>query len=544
MEIKSSWTLTDRQLCDCEMILDGSFNPLNGFMVEKDYNSVINTMRLTNGKLFPIPIVLDVNKQFSQKINIREEIVLCDKEGFKIAKMEIESIWEPNLDEEAQKVYGTLDKTHPGVNFLNKSKNTVYLGGHLKKIKLPNHYDFQEYRFSPCNIKEKFKEKGWKRIIAFQTRNPLHKAHVEMISRSMEDLDAKLLLHPVVGETKPGDIDHFTRVRCYQHVIKRYPKDSAILSLLPLAMRMAGPKEAILHAIIRKNFGCTHIIIGRDHAGPGKNKKGKLFYDPYDAQNLLKKHEDEIGIKTVFFKFMVYVPAKKSYVELEKLGPNEKYKTLSGTELRDLLDKGLDIPNWFSYPKVTFELQKSRPPLFKKGFTVFFTGLSGSGKSTIANGLLIKLLQESSRPVTLLDGDIVRTHLSSELGFSKEHRSLNVQRIGFVASEITKNGGVAICAPIAPYASDRDANRQLISNLGGYIEVFVSTPLQKCEERDSKGLYKLARAGKIKKFTGISDPYEEPEKPDIILNSDGTKHPIDLVGQIFKLIQDKGYIKS
>ena len=526
------------------MILDGSFSPLNGFMVEKDYKSVLNTMRLTNGELFPIPIVLDVNEQFLQKINTSKKIVLCDKEGFRIAKMEVESIWEPNLDEEAQKVYGTLDKTHPGVNFLQKSKNTIYLGGYLKKINLPNHYDYKEHRFCPREVKEKFKEKGWKKIIAFQTRNPLHKAHVEMISKTMKDLDAKLLLHPVVGETKPGDIDHFTRVRCYKHVIKKYPKDSAILSLLPLAMRMAGPKEAILHAIIRKNFGCTHIIIGRDHAGPGKDSKGKLFYDPYDAQNLLRKHEEEIGIKMVSFKFMVYLPEKKIYKELNKLDPDEKYKTLSGTELRSFLDKGRDIPRWFSYPEVTFELIKSRPPMHKKGFTVFFTGLSGSGKSTIANGLLIKLLQEDSRPVTLLDGDIVRTHLSSELGFSKEHRSLNVQRIGFVASEITKNGGVAICAPIAPYASDRDANRRLISNLGGYIEVYVNTPLKKCEERDSKGLYKLAKEGKIKKFTGISDPYEEPEGADININSDGTKHPSDLVGQIFKLIQDKGYIKT
>ena len=365
-----------------------------------------------------------------------------------------------------------------------------------------------------------------------------------MISKSMEDLDAKLLLHPVVGETKPGDIDHFTRVKCYKHVIKKYPKDSAILSLLPLAMRMAGPKEAVLHAIIRKNFGCTHIIIGRDHAGPGKDAKGKLFYDPYGAQNLLKQYEDEINIKMVPFKLMVYVPEKKSYKEVDKLNSNVKTKTLSGTELRAYLDKGLDVPDWFSYPEVTIELKKSRPPLHKKGFTVFFTGLSGSGKSTIANGLLIKLLQEGSRPVTLLDGDIVRTHLSSELGFSKEHRSLNVQRIGFVASEITKNGGVAICAPIAPYASDRDANRKLISNLGGYIEVYVSTPLKKCEERDSKGLYKLAREGKIKKFTGISDPYEKPESADIIKNSDGSKNPSYIVDEIFQMIKDKGYIKN
>ena len=544
MQIKNFWTLTDRQLCDCEMILDGSFSPLNGFMVEKDYDSVLKTMRLVNGKLFPIPIVLDVNKQFSQKTNIGDEIVLCDKEGFQIARMLVDSIWEPDMEEEAELAYGTTDIFHPAVNYLFNKGNNVYIGGKIKKIRMPNHYDYKRYRLTPDATKLIFKEKGWEKIIAFQTRNPLHRAHVEMISRSMCDLDAKLLLHPVVGQTRTEDIDHHTRVRCYEHIIKKYPKDSSVLALLPLAMRMAGPREALLHAIIRKNFGCTHIIIGRDHAGPGKDMKGKLFYDPYDAQNLLKQYEDEINIKMVAFKFMVYVPEKKSYEELELLNSDVKFKTLSGTELRNYLDEGLDIPDWFSYPEVTSELKKSRLPLHKQGFTIFFTGLSGSGKSTIANGLTTKLLEEGSRAVTLLDGDIVRTHLSSELGFSREHRSINVQRIGFVASEITKNGGIAICAPIAPYAIDRDANRKLISNLGGYIEVYVSTSLKKCEERDSKGLYKLAREGKIKDFTGISDPYEKPLEADITLNSDGSKNPIYLVDQILKLIQDKGYIKS
>ena len=544
MQIKNHWVLTERQLCDCEMILDGSFSPLKGFMVEKDYNSVLKTMRLVNGKLFPIPIVLDVNEYFSQKLNIYDEILLRDQEGFQIARMIIESVWKPDLEKEAKLAYGTADRIHPAVNYLFNQGNRVYIGGEIKKLRMPNHYDYKRYRLDPNAAKLMFKEKGWGKIVAFQTRNPLHKAHVEMISRSMIELNAKFLLHPVVGQTRPGDIDHHTRVRCYEHVIKRFPKGSSTLALLPLAMRMAGPREAVLHAIVRKNYGCTHIIIGRDHAGPGKDANGKLFYNPYDAQNLLKQYESEINIKMIPFKLMVYVPKKKSYEELEKTNSNDKIKTLSGTELRAFLDKGLDIPDWFSYPEVTSELKKSRPPLYKKGFTIFFTGLSGSGKSTIANGLLIKLLQEGSRAVTLLDGDIVRTHLSSELGFSKEHRSLNVRRIGFVASEITKNGGVAICAPIAPYASDRDANRKLISNLGGYIEVYVSTSLTKCEERDCKGLYKLAREGKIKKFTGISDPYEKPVKADITLNSDGSKNLLVLVDEIFKMIKDKGYIKS
>jgi len=360
----------------------------------------------------------------------------------------------------------------------------------------------------------------------------------------MEELDAKLFLHPVVGMTKPGDVDHYTRVRCYEHIIEKYPKDSAILSLLPLAMRMGGPRETVLHAIIRKNYGCTHIIVGRDHAGPGNDSTGNPFYGPYDAQELLNQYKDEIGIGVVPFQFMVYTPRDNTYKPLESLSDSENYQTISGTELRNILDKGDQIPEWFSYPEVAEELKKSRPPLNERGFTLFFTGLSGSGKSTIANGLLIKFLEKGSRPVTLLDGDIVRTHLSSELGFSKAHRSLNVQRIGFVASEITKNGGIAICAPIAPYEYDREINRKLISKVGSFIEIFVNTPLEKCEERDSKGLYKLAREGKIKEFTGISDPYEIPNSPDIVVNSDGSKSPEELVDYIYDILIKMGFVLS
>ena len=542
--VEKFWVLTDRQLCDCEMILDKSFHPLNRFMTEDDYNSVLNEMRLSNGELFPIPITLDVNKEFFDQLEIGEQIILREKEGFKIAKMTIQSKWKPDFQRESELVYGSVDKYHPGVNYLFNTSNEFYVGGEVEKISMPNYYDYRQYRIKPEESKKIFKKMGWEKIIAFQTRNPLHRAHIEMTIKSMTDLSANLFLHPVVGLTKPGDVDHFTRVRCYEHVIKKYPKGSAILGLLPLAMRMGGPREALLHALIRKNFGCTHFIIGRDHAGPGNNSNGEPFYSPYDAQELLNKYKKEIGIEVVAFKFMVYVPSDGKYRALEDLDKNEEYKTISGSELRAILDKGEDIPEWFSYPDVAKELKKSRPPLQERGFTIFFTGLSGSGKSTIANGLLIKFLEEGSRPVTLLDGDIVRTHLSSELGFSKEHRSLNVQRIGFVASEITKNGGIAICAPIAPYDYDRGKNRDLISKVGGFIEVYVNTSLEKCEERDSKGLYKLAREGKIKEFTGISDPYEKPKSPEIVINSDGSKSPKELVDQIFQDLIKTGYLKG
>ena len=488
---KNCWVLNDRQLCDCQMILDQSFYPLNRFMTKNDYYQVLKKMRLESGDLFPLPVVLDVDEKFSQKLVLNEQITLRNKEGFVIAKMTIESIWEPNLGDEAELVYGTRDPLHPGVNFLFQSKKKVYLGGKIEKISMPNYYDFSRYRLSPNDLKTVFKQMGWKKIIAFQTRNPMHRAHVEMTLRAMDQLDANLLIHPAVGVTKTGDIDHYTRVRCYEHVLKKYPKNTAFLSLLPLAMRMGGPREALLHAIIRKNFGCSHFIIGRDHAGPGLDNDGVPFYEPYAAQDLVKQFESEVGIKVVPFQFMVYVPSKRKYMSLDNLDGDLKYETISGTQLREKIDNGDDIPKWFSYPEVTSELIKSKQSVNKNGLTIFFTGLSGSGKSTLANGLLIRLLEKCNRPVTLLDGDIVRTHLSSELGFSKEHRSLNVQRIGFVASEITKHGGIAICAPIAPYQNDRKINKELISKYGGYIEIFVSTNLEKCEERDSKGLYEL-----------------------------------------------------
>ena len=544
LEKENSWTLTDRQLCDCEMILDRGFKPLNKFMVKEDYESVINDMRLSNGQLFPIPITLDVDEEFSNQISIGEKIILREKEGFIIAKMKIESIWSPDFNKEAELVYGTTDQSHPAINYMFNIGHEIYVGGEIEKISMPKHYDYSQYRLSPDAVKMKFKEKNWRTVVAFQTRNPLHRAHVEMTLRSMEELGAKLFLNPVVGLTKPGDVDHYTRVRCYKHVIKKYPKDSAMLSLLPLAMRMGGPREALLHAIIRKSYGCTHIIVGRDHAGPGNDKNGNPFYGAYEAQDLLSEYQDEIGIEMVPFQFMVYTPVDKSYKALGDIDNNENYETISGTELREILDKGNELPEWFTYPEVANELIKSRPPLNQRGFTIFFTGLSGSGKSTIANGLLIKFLENGDRPVTLLDGDIVRTNLSSELGFSKEHRSLNIQRIGFVASEITKNGGIAICAPIAPYEQDRKINRELISRVGSFIEIYVNTSLEKCEERDSKGLYQLAREGKIKEFTGISDPYEEPKCPDIVVNSDGSKSPEELVGNILQQLTKMGYLPN
>ena len=535
-----SWTLNDRQICDLEMIMNGGFSPLIGFLAQEDYDAVCTDMRLQNNDLWPIPITMDVTENTAENLAKKDKLVLRDKEGFALAVLTIGDIWKPDRKKEAEQVYGTIDETHPGVNYLLHESNPIYIGGSVEGVHVPKHYDYQDLRHTPAQLREEFDRMGWSNIVAFQTRNPMHRAHVELTHRASAEANANLLIHPVVGLTKPGDVNHYTRVRCYQKIMGKYTDNTAALSLLPLAMRMAGPREALWHAIIRKNYGCNHFIIGRDHASPGNDSDGNPFYGPYNAQDLLQQHEEELGIKMVPFKLMVYVKGTGSYMTKDEVPEGAETLTVSGTELRELLDKGSDVPEWFSYPDVVEELRKQRPAMSKRGFTIFFTGLSGSGKSTLANGLLVKLLEDGRRPATLLDGDIVRTHLSSELGFSKEHRSLNIRRIGFVASEITKNGGIAICAPIAPYRLDRRFNRDMITPLGGYIEIFVNTPLEVCERRDVKGLYAKARQGLIKQFTGIDDPYEEPENAEIVIDS-STEDPEVLVEQILKKIHTMEY---
>ena len=418
-------------------------------------------------------------------------------------------------------VFGADDLAHPAVDYLYNQAGPVYLGGPVTGIQEPVHYDFRNRRDTPNELRAYFHKMGWRRVVAFQTRNPLHRAHQELTFRAAKGAEANLLIHPVVGMTKPGDIDHFTRVRCYEAVLDQYPSSTTAMSLLNLAMRMAGPREAIWHGLIRANHGCTHFIVGRDHAGPGKNSAGEDFYGPYDAQELFRNFQDEIDVEMVDFKNMVYVQERAQYEPADEVEEGSTVLNISGTELRRRLSEGLDIPEWFSFPQVVTELRKSRPPRAKQGFTVFFTGFSGSGKSTIANALMVKLMEMGGRPVTLLDGDIVRKNLSSELGFSKEHRDLNIRRIGYVASEITKNGGIAICAPIAPYATTRRAVREDVEAFGAFVEVHVATSIEACERRDRKGLYKLARAGKIKEFTGISDPYDVPKKPELKLETEG-----------------------
>ncbi|MBQ2260715.1 MAG: bifunctional sulfate adenylyltransferase/adenylylsulfate kinase [Loktanella sp.] len=540
-----SHDLTPRQICDLELLMNGGFNPLKGFLSEADYNGVVDNMRLADGALWPMPVTLDVSEAFADKVTIGQDIALRDQEGVILATMTVSDKWVPNKAHEAEKVYGADDSAHPAVNYLHNTAGSVYLGGPVTGIQQPVHYDFRGRRDTPNELRALFRKLGWRKVVAFQTRNPLHRAHQELTFRAAREAQANLLIHPVVGMTKPGDIDHFTRVRCYEAVLDQYPSATTTMSLLNLAMRMAGPREAVWHGLIRKNHGCTHFIVGRDHAGPGKNSAGQDFYGPYDAQELFRQHQDEMGIEMVDFKQMVYVQDRAQYEPADEIVDKDKVTILdiSGTELRRRLAEGLDIPEWFSFPQVVEELRKSRPARAKQGFTVFFTGFSGSGKSTIANALMVKLMEMGGRPVTLLDGDIVRKNLSSELGFSKEHRDLNIRRIGYVASEITKNGGIAICAPIAPYATTRRAVREDVEQFGAFVEIHVSTSIEECERRDRKGLYKLARAGKIAEFTGISDPYDVPENPELRLDTENMT--VDTCAhQVILKLENMGLIKG
>lgn len=541
LKSNAQWILTPRQLCDLELIINQGFAPLKGFMGQLDYESVLTSMRLADGTVWPMPIILDVTENFAEQVSCGEIIDLCDPEGQTYAHLRIQSQWLPDKKAEAQAVFSTLSELHPGVNYLFNSVHPVYLGGDIIPVQLPKHYDFSELRFTPAELKQQWKLNDWQKVVGFQTRNPMHRAHLELTLRAAKQIDGKILLHPVVGLTKPNDIDHFTRVRCYQKLLAQFPENTAKLSLLPLAMRMAGPREALWHALIRKNYGCTHFIVGRDHAGPGNDQYGKPFYDPYAAQELAQHYESEIGIKILPFQEMVYVKERKQYVAVNETYPDDTVLTISGTELRRRLRDNEPVPEWFSFPEIIAELHRTHPPRSKQGFTLFFTGFSGSGKSTLSKALCARLLALGGRSITILDGDLVRRHLSSELGFSREHRDLNIRRIGFVASEITKAGGIAICAAIAPYTQARREARDLVSEHGGFFEIYLDTPLDICAERDPKGLYAKAQLGLLKGLTGVDDPYQQPEHAELTINT--AECSIDLaVDRIMQLIASEGFI--
>jgi len=536
-------TLTQRQLCDLEMILNGALNPLKGFMGEDDYISVIKNMSLSNGLLWTLPITLDVSKEQLDAFGEATQIGLCDQEGFMLAVMDIQSVWKIDKKLEAEKIYLTDNPEHPGVSYLLNEVQEYYIGGDVTGMQLPTHYDFESIRHAPNELRAEFEKSGWDKVVAFHTSKPMHRVHYDITVKAAKSVDANILIQPISGVGKPGDIAYYNRVHCYQAIMQYYPKYLSMLSLLPQAMRMAGPREAVHNMIVRQNYGCSHFIIGPEHAAPpGVRSGSKRFYVRYSSQKLVEEVQNSLGTQMLPVEEMGYSAGKRAYVSC-KVACLEDDKTQGFTEKDFIyaLERDQPVPDWYSYPEVIKELRKVRLPRKKKGLTLFFTGLSGSGKSTLAKLIYAKFIEQGERPVTLLDGDVVRNNLSSELSFSKQHRDINVRRIGYVASEITKNRGVAICAPIAPYEATREAIRKLIEVYGAFIEIHVATPLSVCEGRDRKGMYAKARKGIIKNFTGISDPYEEPLAAEIKIDTTSTT-PKECAQEIMLYLLREGYI--
>lgn len=529
--------ISPRAECDLELLAVGAFSPLRGFMNQADHQSVLDSMRLTDGWLFPMPITLPIDP--TDEIRLGMDIALRDSKNNLLAIQTAAEMYEWDLEEMAVKAFGTFDTRHPTVAEMHRW-GRVNIAGKLEVLQLPPHLDFADLRRTPTETRAVLESYGHDNVVAFQTRNPLHRVHEALTKRATARIDGVLLLHPVVGMTQPGDVDHYTRVRVYKTLIDHYyEKDRSLLSLLPLAMRMGGPREAVWHAVIRRNYGANHFIIGRDHAGPGNDSAGNPFYGPYDAQNLALEHAAEIGVQPVPFAEMVYLEAEDRYEESSKLSANVKTRRISGTQVReDYLGKGRLLPAWFSRPEVARILAESFPPRHRRGVCLWFTGLSGAGKSTTAEHLL-NLLLEKGRNVTILDGDVVRTHLSKGLGFSKEDRDANIRRIGYVASQIARHGGIAICAAISPYRATRENVRNMVGE--GFMEIYMATPLEVVEARDDKGLYAKARRGEIKGFTGIDDPYEAPVNPEFTLTAESTS-----VEDNAQLVMDKliemGYV--
>ena len=512
----ASIQISERIECDLELLATGAFSPLDQFMGKADYDCVLDEMRLTNGYIFPIPIILPVEKKICPKLG--QDIALRNTKNELLAILTFEEIYEWELAEAARKIFDTQDLRHPLVAEMHRW-GKFNISGRLKVLQLPRHFDFSDLRLSPAQTRARLEKLGRENVVAFQTRNPLHRAHEELTKKAIQDKDAVLLLHPVVGLTKPGDIDHYSCVRTYKAVAENhYDRERLLLSLIPLAMRMAGPREALWHALIRRNYGATHLIVGRDHSSPGKDSKGQPFYQPYGAQDLVRQFSEELAVEAIPFRELVYSPQQDRYVEADQVPDDAPTLSISGTEMReDYLNKGRRLPDWFMRREVAAILAQEYPPRHHQGFCIWFTGLSGSGKSTTAEILTVTLL-EHGRRVTLLDGDVVRAYLSAGLGFNKEDRDTNVRRIGFMAAEIVHHGGVAVCAAVSPYRAMRNEVRNMVG-ADRFIEVFVDTPLEVCEQRDTKGIYVKARRGEIKNLTGINDPYESPQKPEIVIET-------------------------
>ena len=530
--------ISSRSLCDLELLATGAFSPLDRFMGKADYERVLTEMRLENGILFPIPITLPVDEDALPSWG--EQITLSDARNNTLAVMQIEEVYPWDSLRESRLVLGTTDSRHPLISEMVRW-GKVYVSGALKMIDLPVYHDFMNLRLTPAEVRTRLEGMGNEQVVAFQTRNPMHRIHEELTKRAAEEVNGSLLIHPVVGMTKPGDVDHYTRVRVYRTLLENYyDQERTLLSLLPLAMRMAGPREALWHAIIRRNYGATHFIVGRDHAGPGKDSHGRPFYGPYEAQAMMEQYANEIGVQLMKFKELVYLADEERYEERTNIPEDARIFSISGTQVRDeYLEKGEMLPDWFTRAETAEILKQMYPPRYQQGFCIWFTGLSGSGKSTTAE-VLTSLLLERGRQITLLDGDVVRTHLSKGLGFSPEDRDTSILRIGFVAGEIARQGGSVICAAISPYRATRNEARKMVGE-DHFIEVFVDTPIEVCEQRDVKGLYARARRGQITGFTGVDDPYEAPIKPEISLNT-VENDPFTNARKIVEFLEESGFL--
>jgi sulfate adenylyltransferase len=536
-----SITLNDHQLCDIELLTIGAFSPLNRYMDQVTYEAVLDRMQLPDGTPWPVPICLGISENQRRQLECGQSVAIRDPEGFLLAVMHIDEIWPADKEREAAMVLGTTDRCHPRVEYLFEKEGKYYVSGQLEVLSLPLHYDFRQLRMTPREVRTLYHKYGWQRVVGFQTRHPIHRPQFELTLRAMQLAKANLLILPIVGLTLPDDFDYYTRVRCYQEVLRSYPPNTAMLSLLPLSARMAGPKEALLHAIIARNYGCSHFVVGHNHANPGLDPHGSPFYDSAHTRETAARWSERLGIEVLTFDEMVYLPFEDQYRTLDQVPEGTQSISMSGSDIRLRIHSGRKIPEWATFPEVVAQIEKAYPNPRHQGFTIFLTGLSGAGKSTVAKVLYSQMLEIGGRPVSLLDGDIVRSNLSSELNFSKEHRDINVKRIGFVASEITKNRGIAICAPIAPYAFTRREIRKSIEKHGGFIEVHVATPIEVCEQRDRKGMYAKAKAGLIKGFTGVDDPYEVPETPELRVNTSGVT-PDEVAQEVLLFLGQRGYI--
>jgi sulfate adenylyltransferase len=556
----SAITLTQRQQCDLELLVTGALSPLTGFMNQDEYDSVVDNTSLLDGTIWPIPYCLDLTEEQAKNINIGDKVALRDIEGFMPAILTVESKWQPDKNKEAENIYGTADVEHPGVDYLLNAAGKVYIGGKVDAVQLPFHYDFESLRYTPTELRQHFDKLGWRSIVAFHTSKPMHAVHFEMTMRASKQSNAHILIHPVVGMAKPGDLHYYSRVHCYEAILKQYPKSLVSLALIPIAMRMAGPREALMNAIIRQNYGCTHYIVGTEHAGPPNVRdSGKRFYSTGASQQYVSQFKDDLDIEIINIEELCYDEDKAKFITMTDMSMDGRYvarsqeggatnkqvlcssESFSNSRVLKSLLNSEEIPHWVTYPEVLNALRQSYPPRSQQGLTLFFTGFSGSGKSTLARIIYAKFIEEGKRPVTLLDGDVVRLNLSSELGFSKKDRNTNVRRIGYVASEITKNRGVALCAPIAPFQEIRREVRSKIEEYGSFIEIHVSTSIEECESRDRKGLYAKARKGIIPEFTGISDPYDVPENPEIRIDTKDMS-PMQAAQDIYLYLIREGYI--